>query len=85
MFYSVADVWRNVLTNNADFKELIPEFYDENNNGEFLSNKYGINFGFRSDNTKVGDVELPPWAEGTYYTHEYRVSYINILTVYTET
>ncbi|XP_054283298.1 protein FAN-like [Macrosteles quadrilineatus] len=64
MFNSVADVWRNILNNMSDFKELVPEFYDPTNNGDFLCNKFGINFGYRSDNTKVGDVELPPWAEG---------------------
>lgn len=64
MFCSVADTWRNVLTNMADFKELVPEFYDTSNNGDFLCNKFGINFGYRSDNQRVNDVELPPWAKG---------------------
>jgi factor associated with neutral sphingomyelinase activation len=31
--------------------------------GEFLMNKFGIDFGIRHDNVPVGDVLLPPWAE----------------------
>ncbi|XP_012243808.1 protein FAN [Bombus impatiens] len=64
MFNSVADVWKNVLVNMSDFKELIPEFYDTNNGGDFLINSYGIDFGYRHDGTKIGDVQLPPWANG---------------------
>ncbi|XP_061931232.1 protein FAN-like isoform X1 [Apis cerana] len=64
MFNSVADVWKNVLVNMSDFKELIPEFYDINNGGDFLVNSYGIDFGYRYDGTKIGDVQLPPWANG---------------------
>ncbi|KAJ8681165.1 hypothetical protein QAD02_016952 [Eretmocerus hayati] len=62
MFNSVADVWKNVLGNMSDFKELIPEFYDTSNKGDFLINNYGIDFGFRYDGLKIGDVQLPPWA-----------------------
>lgn len=48
----------------SDFKELTPEFYNTNNEGDFLINKYGIDFGYRHDGTKIGDVHLPPWAKG---------------------
>lgn len=51
----------------SDFKELIPEFYDTNNGGDFLVNSYGIDFGYRHDGTKIGDVQLPPWAEGKIF------------------
>jgi factor associated with neutral sphingomyelinase activation len=61
---SIADVWKNVLVNMSDFKELIPEFYDTSNGGDFLVNGYGIDFGYRHDGTKIGDVILPPWAKG---------------------
>ncbi|XP_076234034.1 protein FAN isoform X2 [Calliopsis andreniformis] len=64
MFNSVADVWKNVLVNMSDFKELVPEFYDTNAGGDFLVNSYGIDFGYRHDGTKIGDVQLPPWANG---------------------
>ncbi|KAG8226897.1 hypothetical protein J437_LFUL005656 [Ladona fulva] len=62
MFNSVPDVWKNVQNNMADFKELVPEFFDVNNEGDFCNNLYGIDFGRRHDGTKVGDVELPGWA-----------------------
>ncbi|XP_057671773.1 protein FAN-like [Diorhabda carinulata] len=62
MFNSVADAYKNCLNNMADFKELIPQFYDVSEEGKFLVNNMGINFGYRHNNTKVGDVELPPWA-----------------------
>lgn len=64
MFNCVSDVWRNVMVNMSDFKEVIPAFYDVSNKGDFLVNGYGIDFGYRHDGTKVGDVLLPPWAEG---------------------
>ncbi|XP_075213392.1 protein FAN-like [Lycorma delicatula] len=63
MFNSIPDVWRNVLTNMSDFKELVPEFYDDKTNGDFLENRLGINFGYRSDGSRVGNVILPPWAK----------------------
>ena len=31
--------------------------------GEFLINQFGIDFGIRHDDVRVGDVILPPWAE----------------------
>lgn len=66
-FNSVADVWKNVLVNMSDFKELIPEFYDTTNSGDFLVNGYGIDYGYRHDGTKVSDVHLPPWAQGSQF------------------
>ncbi|XP_017304778.1 protein FAN-like, partial [Diaphorina citri] len=38
-------------------------FYDTEQKGDFLENSYGIHFGYRYDGTKVGGVQLPPWAE----------------------
>ncbi|CAG9825349.1 unnamed protein product, partial [Phaedon cochleariae] len=63
MFNSVSDAFKNCLNNMSDFKELIPEFYDVSREGAFLLNHMGINFGYRHNNVKVGDVELPPWAK----------------------
>ena len=34
MFNGIGEAWNNVLTNNSDFKELIPEFYMTGNEGE---------------------------------------------------
>ncbi|XP_049879652.1 protein FAN-like [Pectinophora gossypiella] len=62
MFNSVKDVYNNCLKNMSDFKELVPEFYDTDAKGDFLVNKYEINFGERHDGSKVSDVALPPWA-----------------------
>ena len=36
--------WKNVTTNQSDFKELVPQFYQS---GDFLSNSLGIDFGSR--------------------------------------
>lgn len=62
MFNSVSDTWRNITTNTSDFKELVPQFYDLDSRGSFLLNSKNLNFGVRMDGSKVGDVELPPWA-----------------------
>lgn len=63
MFNSVQDVFKNCLNNMSDFKELVPEFYDVDQCGRFLVNNMGINFGYRYDGSKIGDVVLPAWAE----------------------
>jgi len=64
LFHSVSDAWRNVLTNPADVKELIPEFYS--GGGEFLLNLKRLDLGKKgSDGKRVNDVELPPWAKGS--------------------
>ncbi|XP_035898589.1 protein FAN-like [Anopheles stephensi] len=62
MFNSVADAYNNCLHNMSDFKELIPEFYDTNQRGDFLLNGMKIDFGARFDGTPVNHVALPPWA-----------------------
>ncbi|XP_071448307.1 protein FAN-like [Hetaerina americana] len=62
MFNSVRDVWKNVQSNMADFKELVPEFYDVDGEGDFCNNFFGIDFGRRHDGSRVADVELPGWA-----------------------
>ena len=61
MFHSVAGAWANVTTNQADVKELVPQFYS--GDGAFLVNHKALDFGRReSDGQRVGDVVLPPWA-----------------------
>lgn len=42
----------------------MPEFYEVEGKGSFLLNSMNLDFGTRMDGSKVGDVELPPWAEG---------------------
>ncbi|XP_013133994.1 PREDICTED: protein FAN-like [Papilio polytes] len=62
MFNSVKDVYNNCLRNMSDFKELVPEFYDTSDKGDFLVNKFEIDFGERHDGSVVQDVSLPRWA-----------------------
>ena len=45
-----------------DVKELTPEFYYL---PEFLLNLNGLPLGDRQDGVKVGDVQLPAWANGS--------------------
>ncbi|CAF0775088.1 unnamed protein product [Adineta steineri] len=75
LFHSLIDTWKSVLTSDSDVKELLPEFYmssefkdiedddGDRQDGEFLMNKFGIDFGIRHDDVPVNDVILPPWAE----------------------
>jgi len=65
MFNSLRQTWRNVTTNQSDFKELVPEFYDLDGGGEFLCNAMEIDFGVRHTGERVGDVGLPPWAKNS--------------------
>lgn len=62
MFHSVSDMYDSVLTNPADLKELIPEFFT--GNGDFLNNADELDLGHRSTGERLGDVQLPPWADG---------------------
>ena len=34
--------------------------------GQFLLNRFGIDFGTRHDGVRIGDVILPPWAENEH-------------------
>jgi len=61
MFAGVEETWRSCLTNPADLKELIPEFYCSD--GEFLLNGAGLPLGMTQGGVRVGDVVLPPWAK----------------------
>ncbi|XP_023212036.1 neurobeachin-like isoform X1 [Centruroides sculpturatus] len=59
MFFSLAQSWKNCQRDTSDVKELVPEFYYL---PEIFVNKNGYQLGFQEDGSKVGDVELPPWA-----------------------
>lgn len=48
----------------ADFKELIPAFYDTTAGGDFLLNSPRLDLGIRHDGHRVHNVELPPWCNG---------------------
>ncbi|XP_040597407.1 protein FAN isoform X1 [Mesocricetus auratus] len=60
MFNSIAETWKNCLDGATDFKELIPEFYDED--VSFLVNSLKLDLGKRQGGQMVDDVELPAWA-----------------------
>ncbi|CAM9346976.1 unnamed protein product, partial [Phaeothamnion confervicola] len=61
MFTSIADTWTSVLTNQADLKELIPEFYG--GSGHFLLNDDDLPLGVTQGGQRVHNVDLPPWAK----------------------
>ncbi|KAG1668548.1 Protein FAN [Nymphon striatum] len=60
---NMIDTWKNVTTGSADFKEMIPAFYEPENKGQFLVNSKNIDFGVRYDGQKVDGVDLPNWAK----------------------
>jgi len=59
LFSSMRASWSNCQRDTSDVKELIPEFYYL---PEMFVNSSGYRLGQLDDGTKVGDVELPPWA-----------------------
>ncbi|KAK9828528.1 hypothetical protein WJX72_000603 [[Myrmecia] bisecta] len=62
LFHSISGSWESVLSNPADVKELIPEFFASD--GSFLLNRANLALGQRQDGKPVSHVELPPWAAG---------------------
>ncbi|GKY94072.1 hypothetical protein MPSEU_000373700 [Mayamaea pseudoterrestris] len=61
MFFDVENTFNCVLSNHADVKELIPEFYG--NNIDFLINARGLHLGATQKGQRVDDVRLPTWAK----------------------
>jgi factor associated with neutral sphingomyelinase activation len=61
IFNSIAQTWTAVLENDADVKELIPEFYQST--GEFLLNTLQLDLGTKHNGQRVNNIVLPPWAE----------------------
>ena len=62
LFADVAEAWHGVTHAPADVKELIPEFYAPP--AQWLLNTEGLPLGTRQSGAPVGDVVLPPWAQG---------------------
>ncbi|GAX12243.1 hypothetical protein FisN_1Hh173 [Fistulifera solaris] len=60
MFHSIEQCFQCVLTNHADVKELIPEFYSQD--FDFLINARGLQLGATQNGDHVNDVQLPTWA-----------------------
>jgi hypothetical protein len=63
LFHSLSQCHSCVLSNHADVKELIPEFYSPNNDFDFLINAQGLQLGATQNGDRVNDVSLPPWAK----------------------
>jgi hypothetical protein len=63
LFHSVSQCHSCALSNHADVKELIPEFYGRNNDFDFLINTQGLQLGATQNGDRVDDVTLPPWAK----------------------
>ncbi|KAL6059165.1 hypothetical protein STEG23_008072, partial [Scotinomys teguina] len=62
MFHSVKSTWESASKENmSDVRELTPEFFYL---PEFLTNCNAVEFGSMQDGTTLGDVQLPPWADG---------------------
>lgn len=62
MFYSIQNAWESASNKNmADVRELTPEFFYL---PDFLTNVNGYDFGLRSDESSIDNVQLPPWAKG---------------------
>ncbi|CAK91037.1 unnamed protein product (macronuclear) [Paramecium tetraurelia] len=61
LFKSIKGDFKNVMNNTTSLKELIPEFFIEDDS--FLVNTLNLDLGVRQNQKKVGDVKLPKWAK----------------------
>ncbi|XP_073051672.1 protein SPIRRIG isoform X2 [Primulina eburnea] len=66
LFNSIRETWLSAAgkSNTSDVKELVPEFFYM---PEFLQNKFNLDLGEKQSGEKVGDVVLPPWANGSTF------------------
>jgi factor associated with neutral sphingomyelinase activation len=62
MFYSIFHCYLCALTNHADVKELIPEFFRKDS-FDFLINAQALQLGATQTGDRVHDVLLPNWAK----------------------
>lgn len=64
LFNSIRDTWSSAAGkgNTSDVKELIPEFFYM---PEFLENRFNLDLGVKQSGEKIGNVILPPWANGS--------------------
>ena len=65
LFNSVADTWKSCLSNPADVKELTQNFIQV---VAILCNADRLDLGVTQGGRRVGDVALPPWANGSAAT-----------------
>ncbi|EGR28693.1 hypothetical protein IMG5_170250, partial [Ichthyophthirius multifiliis] len=64
IFRSVENTWQATLNLEADFKELIPEFYYSD--GDFLVNNEKLELGITPEGESIDDVILPNWAHSIH-------------------
>lgn len=64
IFRSVESTWHTTMNLDADFKELIPEFYYAD--GDFLVNNEKLELGISPEGEYIDDVVLPPWATNVH-------------------
>ena len=62
MFHSLQESWASVLSNQADVKELIPEFFVRGLGVKFLQANEALPLGCRQNGKPIDEVALPPWA-----------------------
>ncbi|KAL3794217.1 hypothetical protein ACHAW5_000181 [Stephanodiscus triporus] len=62
LFHCIDATYKSILSNPADVKELIPEFYDPDC-FDFLINSMGLQLGTLQTGQRVNDVLLPSWAK----------------------
>lgn len=62
LFYDIAQCYSSILSNPADIKECIPQFYDPKSGMNMLLNIRGLQLGVTQKSVVIGDVTLPPWA-----------------------
>eukprot|EP01017_Pseudomicrothorax_dubius_P044670 TRINITY_DN7572_c0_g3_i1.p1 TRINITY_DN7572_c0_g3~~TRINITY_DN7572_c0_g3_i1.p1 ORF type:complete len:822 (+),score=154.42 TRINITY_DN7572_c0_g3_i1:59-2524(+) len=61
LFWGIRKDWNNCINNPAIVKELIPQFYMEDDS--FLVNYLKLDLGIRQNGKRVDDVKLPKWAK----------------------
>ncbi|OHS93597.1 hypothetical protein TRFO_40119 [Tritrichomonas foetus] len=59
-FFSILRTYDSAMTQMNDYRELIPEFFYDN---EFLENQNNFDLGLIDKKVSISDVELPPWAK----------------------
>jgi factor associated with neutral sphingomyelinase activation len=63
LFFDISNCYSSILTNPADVKECIPQFYDTKSGMEMLMNIRGLQLGVTQNSIIIGDVKLPKWAK----------------------
>lgn len=64
MFHSISHCYQCCMTNHADVKELIPQFFSlDKFDMDFLRNAHSLSLGATQTGERVHDVVLPPWAK----------------------